>query len=244
LVSPIPSIIHDGNSYAIRSAFAIVPFVGLSALGFYNAIRLIRSKYFYALLGVLLVLSLFYFSVTYLYRYSILSTDQYMLNYRLLSSYLTRSIEQQPTIVLTGSSYQFFRDYLFYSDSITKANAGNIQNQFTRGLDADYRLNNLLVTSSCEILKSPPQGTIIVDTLSYTGCLQSYKEENSEFKSDLENWKSIGIRSPIDSREYFRIYNPSFCQGTQFPKFIIIKELKSLGIEQLSNEDFCSTWLF
>lgn len=241
-VAPIPSLVHSGVSYTIRSSFAAIPLTCLSALGLYTIVT--RSKFLSLSVSGILAVSIGYFAFLYFNSYGILSADQYMLDYRLLSTYLSRSLNQSAITVISDSPYHIFRDYIFYGNVLNKKNASLFQSQFRSGLYSNYSHNNLLVTSDCDYIKTPPDGQVIVNKGFYISCVEKIRDFDPSFVSKLELSPALTIGSPIDSRAYYRVYNPSICIEDRAGGFIHITQLKQLAIEQMSDKDFCSTWTF
>ena len=83
-VAPIPSLVHSGVSYTIRSSFAAIPLVSLSALGFYSILE--KSKVLFLFMSGVLIVSIGYFLFLYFSSYSILSTNQFSVNNRIQDS--------------------------------------------------------------------------------------------------------------------------------------------------------------
>jgi hypothetical protein len=238
LIAPIPSIIHVGSSYALRSQLLIIPIVGFAAIGIDYIISYCPKWKIVSVL-VLYLLSFIYFEHVYFNQNSVRSADQYMIQYRVASSYLQRLTDDKPVFVLTALPQGFFRTHMFYADTISRKVAKDLQIQFSGGFYSNYSYKNLLVTDDCELLEKSGNDMIIVEMMYAKSCIQKADEKN--ILSD-KNYISIG--SPIDSREYYRIYNPALCDNDLLPPYIKINNLKQLSIENLTNQDFCASWLF
>jgi hypothetical protein len=232
IIAPIPSIVHMGASYALRSQLLVIPLVALTAIGV-ESIANHRSKLVAAGIAGMYLVSFGYFEHVYFYQNSIRSADQYLVQLRLASSYLSRASNNH-IAVLTSSPQGFFRTHLFYSDGLHRGNARTLHQQFAGGFYADYTMESLFVSDDCNTLNNIGDGAVMVDMSYFSTC-----QDNVELSN---NYVSIG--SPIDSREYYRIYNPSLCADVALPPYVSIKKLQSLSIESLSDQEFCNTWLF
>lgn len=231
LISPLPSVIHVHQSYAIRSQFALVPLAIIIAIGWQRVIAWTNSHKIPSTAWLaLMAISISYATYTYTNRFSITASDQYMLNHRLVSTYLSRKNPQQQTVILTQEPYQLFRSYLFYGDIINKNNIAYLQAQFReQGIWGDYRLGQVLVTGNCDFASD--SNTLIIDERIIEKCGWRHNQA-----------PSIALGSPVDSHAYYTIYEDSLCHDVS--SFVHISDLSSLDIEHLTNAQFCQTWAY
>ncbi len=237
LVAPIPSAIHVGASYAIRSQLLIIPMVALIAIGI-NYIFVYHSWRTVSAVVLLYLLSFGYFAYVYIYQNGVRSADQYMLHFRIVSSFIKRSSDA-PSLVLTSQPYFLYRSYLFYTNGINQETARPLQQQFKQGLFGRYEIGNLLITDDCKELDNTQDRMVIIDPLHVTGC-HDQQNRSSLLRNNLPYMQ---IESLSDNHAYFKIYNSSVCQNYDVNYIPSIKTLSDFSIEQLSDRDFCQKWM-
>lgn len=241
ILAPLPSAIHVGQSYGIRSMLAIVPLIGFSAIGLATMWGRVRRKGWRTLGLGIVGISLINFLYVYWGSFSVVSADQYMLNHRLLSAYVNRVPAGIPVTIVSPEPYGIFRQIVFYSDLIHKRTVDELQAQFsTLGIYDDFRYENILVTRNCRALEESDHGILIIDGGYEKTCLVGTSGENRR----LSGARAIALGSPIDSREYYRIYEDVVCNQESLPRYVHLTQLGSLAVEQLSDDDFCETWSF
>jgi len=233
VIAPIPSVVHVGVSYAIRSQLLIVAFVALAAIGInyifnHHSIRTVIG------VAVLYIISFGYFIYVYFYQGGVRSADQYLLHFRIISSLIKRS-DDRPILVLTSQPYYFYRSYLFYTDGINKETVLPIQQQFMQGLFGRYQIGNTLITDDCKELGNTSDRVEIIDPLHVTGC--------NNGSSRLNNRSYMEVESLTDNHAYFKIYNPTVCQNYDVDFVPKPKSLTDFSIEKLSDADFCKKWM-
>jgi hypothetical protein len=241
LLAPLPSAIHVGQSYGIRSMLAIVPLIGFSAIGFVSVWEKAREARWRFLVVGVVGISLINFLYVYWGSFSVVSADQYMINHRLLSSYVSRLPSGIPKTIVSPEPYGIFRQVLFYADLVDARSVQELQTQFsTLGIYDDFRFEGILVTSDCSAMERIEHGVLIVDSGYEKICTTS----RTMRADSLGSRGVMALGSPIDSRDYYRIYGDVVCQKGILPRYVHLKDLKSLAVEQLSDNDFCITWSF
>jgi hypothetical protein len=241
MISPLPSAIHVGQSYGIRSMLAIVPLISFSALGLVALWEKAYRARWRSVLMVVIGISLFNFLYVYWGSFSLVSADQYMVNHRILSSYVNRIPQNTQVTIVTSEPYGIFRQILFYRDLIDKRTVKELQAQFSKlGIYDDYRYEDILVTRNCKAIEEFSSGVLIIDSGYEKTCSISESKGNPRAGSGVK----IALGSPIDSRDYYRIYEDVLCDKTVVPRYVHLTQLGSLAVEKMSDDDFCMTWSF
>lgn len=214
--------------YLLRSFFAYILLLVFVSLGFF---RLFYSKARYVLIFIYLFFIL-NFAYQFYYRYPVLGADKAFISERIVIEYIRRLHQQNPTqsvSVHTVDPLVLTYSYLLYSEKFTsKASLADFKN-----LDnVSNQIGPVRITSDC---LNPNDTRSVMFTESWRGLCPDSSASISAHP--------LTIASLLDSGAKLRLYHDKLCQPYRLNRFMQVKSLKELDINQLTNEAFCTRYI-
>lgn len=231
IVFVLTSIISTGEAFFFRSALNIPLLIIISATGL-EFIRKIVPKYVSYLLFMTYFLSILHFAFLYFVRYPIISSDRQFFSERIATEYLKRLPNSQNVILISPEPEFSASTYLFFTQFLTPENIEQIQLGYG---NKEFIFNNFKFDGGCLPLNTNEFSEIIISRHDVRNC------EDDEVAALVHN--PLQIQSIKDSGSYFHIYNDVLCSEIELNAYINIRTLDSFDFENLSNEEFCKTWI-
>ena len=243
LVAPISSVIQTNtNHISLQSCFLILIISVIVAVGMKNLFaKVLLSRYRYLSVTVITVSylgSLLLWGHNYFDRFPLYAEEQFNFKDRILSRYL--SLTNQPLTVVTPHAYGVWRNYLFYNNLYTKANARELAPQFNFENHDDRFFENITFTSDCHRVNQATTGaTVVVAVESQCQSLASLYEASSASwlvpRSDIAAIK--------DSGSNYYIFNDRLCPATDLSAYLHIQNRRDFSLETTDKSTFCHHWL-
>lgn len=231
LIAPLPVAINAIDNWLMFRAAWFIPTLvlasGIGAAWVWRNYRLISLP----VVGTYLLL-VGLFGYHYWYRYPLYSAAERGFSERIMASYVDRLDDQQPVKILANESTFVFEAYLVYRHLITSENLPAIHQAFQ---NKKFVLGQTEVDTRC--FNANDQSLVTVSEASNTPCDSSVKTLPEGAK------RPTTIASLIDSGAIYRIYNDPLCTQFSLRSYAKVDRRQQLNIEQLSNQEFCETYL-
>ena len=239
----LPALINTMSQwFLLRTMLSYVLFSFFIIFGFFV---LFKNKILkWGLLGIYSV-SVIYFSYQFFYRYPVYSADAAEFQERIMARYIGLVKEQNPNqevIVYTNEPERYFADYLLYRNLLNDENKDQIALAYQL---EDYSLNQLHFTNDCIDFSS---NAVIIGDILHSRCKLNEDvsigetEDFNDFIEEQED-QALSIAAILDSGEMMRIYNDQICKTYEMKPYLRINKLADFSVEELSEEDFCQTWI-
>lgn len=217
LISTLPEALRRDKipAYALHSGFQFPILIIISACGFYKLLSFKKN-----VLNIFLYLILFFsflnFLDIYFFRYPYYAHNTFSLNYRLLSYYALIEKTKNPVIIVSNEPDSVFKNYLFYTNSLTKQNIKTIS----------------------QIYKNRSKNEFIFDNITFTSP-DNFKNYQLDVKKTIIIEAKINLYPNLDENKVmlnydrseiiYRIYNGETCSGSIFDSSL--HSLKNLSID-------------
>ena len=230
LVGIAPHLLHSGTTgdFSIHSAMMYPFLIMFAGLGIYESINWFKKKYIKKILLVIVVATYIFsfanFLNIYLYWFPLRGYFDFPI--RVVSSYALRASDNQRVTIYSTASFDYYKKYLFYINGYNKKTAKLIADNLNH---KKYVLGNVSFVS-CNSLNdlSNKNNLEITDTK----CKDLEIDENR-----------LSITRLNDGGESFKIYNDKLCSKYGLKPYPSGIKLSDFSIENLSNEDFCKTFI-
>lgn len=248
LVSPLPTVIHEGFSMFFRSSLMLPVLTLVSAYGMFIIFNLLLKslksqvvkKSLYIGMLVFVVINLSYFTYIYYFYYPVNSESAMMFDEQLLNKYVKMQADNQKITILTLSPYDLFRGYLFLNNEMNKSNIRSIQETFNGKSDQQrITYKNIVFSRVCQDFKREENTVYIVDAKMLKEC----KLDQEAYKPTGTKKDYISLASLYDNREYYRIFNDTLCMPMVSKTYVYFYSKSDLRLANVSGEDFCRNWL-
>ena len=233
LIAPIPSALSTvDTSYANRSIMLFPLFFILIGYGLSELFIMMQSKRakitYLSLIGILYLFQLGNFLTIYLFENPIYNSEQFVFQYRILSSYLDRAAQSKRNImVFTNEPKAVFEQYLFYTNTYNEKTDSMIKHSST-GSTFHY---GTLTIKACEKTKPSNENTTYI--VNYVSCGKQVASEAA----------SLTIPQISDGAITNKIYHDSLCSAYEVPLYPSSFTLNDFLVENLSNQKFCQTFI-
>jgi hypothetical protein len=247
LIAPLPAALHQGTSTALRAGL-IFPLLSIFVgAGWYQLFMLkgLFNLLLKLLASGLLVVNLIYFLFIFHNNYPVYSADNYFFKERLLAKYLKLAQEnQKEVLVLSKNPYPGFRAYLFYHNELKTENLDQLIPEFKKGVYSDYNFENFTWTSDCSVLEQKTDGYLVVEEELLSECRKE-KTASDRYKEIYLKTQILPqfIASPIDSRNYYVLFNNDLCSTENLSSYVYNSNKESFALEALISNDFCQKWV-
>jgi|GEM_PF-1644863 len=238
-IGTVPSVINQNAWLFFRSSF-MFPFLIILAGAGLNEI-FSTHKLIFKLVVFGYLIQVINFGFIYFVRYPVFGSENIYFSPRLVAEYLNRTAPNQKVVIFETEPEFAFRSYIFYNNLFSHLNAQEIQRKFKT---QNYNFGQIEFLNCLPSDFSPqPKTTYIFSTeIGYCPNQMNLKLDlASQFKpGDLP----IYIKSIKDSGTNYKIYSDTVCQDqSNLATFINPNSLRDFNFNQLSNQEFCQTWL-
>lgn len=233
LIAPLPSVASTvGVSYAVRSMLLGKLLILIIGLGIWTFIhegkKYVPAKLLIALLSLAYVLQLVNFLDIYLLRNPIYNAEAANFSTRILANYLHRASWRKTDIALLSNEPRTpLKHYLFYTNSYTKNAVSRIAEMYKSG-SLTAGTVPLLSCSDAALLSK--ESTVILDA--------GFRCARFSDASDR-----VHIAQLKDGGSVFTIVNDRLCSRYSLKRYPSHISLSDLAVEDLSNENFCKTFI-
>lgn len=232
LTTLLPNFLNlAGTTYMLRTVIFFPLLTMLSAIGLYYLQDFaIKRKLFNYIFPFFLILYLFLFC-NFLYQYfarlPIAASDGWFLHQRILARYIHSSREKFPDLrieIITPESKFVFYKYLFFSGNYKTKK--QVKENNVKIASGNYFFNNMKILNHCPALPDTSK-TVILDV---------------RIDCPLLKGKHI-IPSIFDAGGKYTIINDKLCDKYVNKPYPLIKDLKYLDLETISDKDFCQNFI-
>lgn len=242
LISPLPLLITTVNDWMIfRGAMGYMLMLLPIGIGLQMVAQL---KQIWLRYGLLAIYGLFVlrFGYDYFYRYPLYSTNGLYFEQRVLASYIARQPADTPITVYTEFPEFLFYSYLYYQQLVSQQSLPMIRDNLQNG---EYAFGNVRFTDECVPINYNETNGVAIAERGRATCLPENltEQEQAKFDRALVPGEALSISSPLDSGEIFWLYGDNLCQDKNLTTYINARHLSELNVEQLTNEQFCHTWI-
>lgn len=229
LVGIIPMIIHSAKTdlFSIHAAMTYPLIIIVGGFGIWETINYFKNKNLGLVLGSLILVLYAISSINFLsiYLYWFPLQGHFDFPVRVASSYAKRASDNQKVTVYSTSAFDYYKKFLFYSNGYNKDTAKTVSENLNKG---NYTLGNVIFVS-CNVLEG----------------LEDKK--NAAIIDDRCGQEAVGAHLSIsrlkDGGESMQIYNDNICKNVGLNRYPQNIKLSDFNIEDLSNEDFCKTFI-
>ncbi|MCC6710919.1 MAG: hypothetical protein IT416_01040, partial [Candidatus Pacebacteria bacterium] len=247
LVAPLPAALHHGTSTALRAGLIFPLLAVFIAAGWYHLFSLqgLLGSFLKLITVGSLLINFGYFFYIFQNNYPVYSADNYFFKERLLAKYLKLAQEnQKPVTVLSKNPYPGFRAYLFYQNELQPEKLAQLVPEFKQGVYSNYNFENFSWTSDCSVLEQNINGYLVVEEELLSECS---KEKTASDRYDEIYLKTQVfpqfIASPIDSRNYYVIFNSELCASSELNSYVYNSQRSAFALEKLTRSEFCTKWI-
>ncbi len=222
LIAPLPTAINIVENSVINRSFMLEPMLMiLSGLGVYKAYTFFTKKFSQktSLFLIYFFILIFFgnFLYFYFFRFPVLSPEGNFFSERLIGKYVDLNYKKNINLeIYTTLPQTVFNEILFF----------NFKNFHSALLAPLHKYNTF---AGCP--KAQPQGVWVLDSRLNCG-----NNEKNKGRLAIKNAKDAGI--------LYYIYNDQICQGKATTTYRGIHLIYDYAIDQLSLEQFCSSWVF
>lgn len=225
-VTMVPNFLDlQGSTYSIRTVILFPILSMISAIGIFS----IRNKLLKGVIIVAYLISVLNFCYIYFNRLPVERSEAWFLSEKVMSRYVSDELVKKPQtkILLVAEQPKLtFYKYLFYSGSYT--NQKQITSLNKNIAEMNYEIGNLKITSNCPENIPSQQNEIIIQSTS-SNCPEIHGTDS--------------IKSINDAGDVYIISKDLLCQNLLKNKYPLIKNTKTLKIENLTTEDFCKDYV-
>lgn len=232
----LSAIIGNGNSFVFRPSLSL-PFLLLLAGVGVRYLWHIFPRWLFAVFAGVYVLSICNFAFTYFVRYPVYAAESNYFADKILAEYVRRTDSATEIMIYTREPHFTYTALLFYNDWLKDSNVAEIQQSYK---EETFVVRNVRITMDCVPAAFDPNvSRVRVIRADAEGC-QTESADSTDANIPVS---SISIGAVKDSGLVYRIFNDSVCKGYQLPGYIYVSSLQSFSVQDLSQENFCRTWL-
>lgn len=232
IIGTLPQVFHTSDVNMASHIAFIFPFLIIFiAAGIFGFIKIIQRKYYFyisaSIIVILYILLLLNFLNIYFFQHSLQGNFDFSV--RLLSKYL--SLEEKRSdegfvFIITNGPPDYFRKYLFYTNSYNKNTALQIRQIFKEGKTEFGKVKFISCKSPFEL---DQKANIII--------------YNSGCGDNIKNLKHLSISRLADGGETYKIYNDALCGEFDLKRYPGGISLSDFEVESLSKKQFCETFV-
>ena len=232
LIGIVPQVFHtaDVANFSIHMTMTIPFLIILIGFGIDGLITYFknRNKNYKLILTTLVLfvylISTLNFANIYFFWYPLQGYFDFPV--RIMSSYVLKASQNQKVTVYSNSSFDFFKKYIFYTNSYDRNTASQIANNLN---SEKYSFGNVTFMSCNTPLDDTNKESLaIVDAK----CIEE--------KIDLPH---LSVARLKDGGESFKIFNDRICKGVGLNRYASNIKLSDFSIEALPTDKFCQTFI-
>ena len=232
LIGIVPQVFHtaDVANFSIHMTMTIPFLIILIGFGIDGLITYFknRNKNYKLILTTLVLfvylISTLNFANIYFFWYPLQGYFDFPV--RIMSSYVLKASQNQKVTVYSNSSFDFFKKYIFYTNSYDRNTASQIANNLN---SEKYSFGNVTFMSCNTPLDDTNKESLaIVDAK----CIEE--------KIALPH---LSIARLKDGGESFKIFNDRICKGVGLNRYASNIKLSDFSIEALPTDKFCQTFI-
>lgn len=227
LIGLIPQIFHKvGDPFTPHITF-IFPFVLMVvAYGVVETSAMVKRKKS-CLIGFLAMYGILAANFVFMYFTNFPIQAESDLQVRVLSRYIVFAKKQNERVVIYSSrSNDLLRKHIFYASLYVPETVAVLRRELTA---REPQVDNVSFRS-CNEKVNPAKTKEILVTM--TSCKQGYP-----------TLSHVTIGQLVDGGAVFNIYNDKVCSGISLKRYPSDITFRDLGVEKLSKEDFCKTFV-
>jgi len=230
LIGIVPQVFHtaDVANFSIHMTMTIPFLIILIGFGIDGLITYFKNKNYKLILTTLVLfvylISTLNFANIYFFWYPLQGYFDFPV--RIMSSYVLKASQNQKVTVYSNSSFDFFKKYIFYTNSYDRNTASQIANNLN---SEKYSFGNVTFMSCNTPLDDTNKESLaIIDAK----CAQD--------KIDLPH---LSVARLKDGGESFKIFNDRICKGVGLNRYASNIKLSDFSIEALPADKFCQTFI-
>jgi 4-amino-4-deoxy-L-arabinose transferase-like glycosyltransferase len=219
----VPHLLHTASleNFTPQITLLFPIFIIFISFGIKNISELFKSKILLIIICIIYTISLLNFLQIYFYQFPLKETFDFKV--RVLSNYVKRAPQNTRIIVYSPTSEDYFKKYIFYTNSINKKTASSISSDIK---EKRYSLENVTFTDCNKPDFS--KNVIIID---------------SSCKDYGQGHPHVSISRLIDGGAGFSIYNDDVCSKFSLDYYASNITLSDFSVEKLSLDTFCKTYI-
>jgi len=236
LTTVVSAIIGNGGSYVFRPSLSLPFLLLLIGVGARSLLQLTPRWLFTIFAGIYLI-GILNFAFTYFLRYPVYAAESSYFSDKILAEYVRRADPDKEIVIYTREPHFTYTALLLYNDWLKDGDVAEIQQSYK---DETFVVRNVLITQECVPASLvPTNSSVVVIRLDAEQC-QTEEDTSVELVAPVS---TISIGAVKDSGVVYKIMNDSQCQGYLLPSYVYVSSLKSFSVQDLSQENFCRTWL-
>lgn len=234
-VSTLPSVLSTaGTTYVHRSSLMYPLITILIAYGMESSVRLLKKHWRAIMLAAIALAYLFSvinFAYLYYFRFPYYNSESFGLSQRIYSRYMTLANTKGVPVVniSASSSVGYFRNYLFYTDAISKESVPAIRNAFAT---KNFTWGASSFVDTCPTADEVREG------------------KSSYILSDTSPCKELFIKQPMiaiptlsDGGTLYMIFNDKVCGQYALSSYPSGFTIDDFDIENIPEKLFCERFL-
>ena len=225
IIGLLPQVLYkDISLFTPHITFSLPILLVLTGYGIMSCINSIPYKKL--IIGVTIAGYLYFssqFIVTYFFQYPASSQSDFPT--KVLSSYITRADDTAIT-VYSNHRDDLYKKYLVYGDKLTAKTLSQVDQAL---VEKNFQIDTIrFVSCDTKIDSTGVEGIVITQ---------------SECGKIMSQEPFVKIALLQDGGEVFRIYHDSVCSQDHLPYYPAKKSLRQFDIANLSNQEFCETFI-
>lgn len=238
LILVVPAaLLGNGESYLFRSSLSIPLLIILAAVGASYLYRRLPRIMAFGFFGLYIV-GIAFFAYQYFVRYPVYASESHYFSDKILSKYLALASSDEKIIIHTLEPDFTYTALVFYGNLFERININKLQKEYR---DRTFSVDNFVLTEECV----PSDAAINTANTVIVKSTAELCDDEITLQPDATQSAEINkvIGAVKDSGQVYKIYNDKVCQNLETPSYISIKNLSDFDISEMSQEEFCKTWI-